>query len=56
MKYYLVDQFKKNVMGRTFDGRSAYKVWWGRPDRKRLLGRPSPRWVGNIKIGIQEER
>jgi len=34
--------------------RGAYRVLVGRPERKRSLGRPMPRWVDNIKIDLQE--
>jgi hypothetical protein len=35
------------------DRRGAYRVWVGRPDGKRLLGRPRHRWEYNIKMYIQ---
>jgi hypothetical protein len=34
--------------------RSAYRVLMGKPDGKRLLGRPRHRWEDNIKIDLQE--
>jgi len=34
--------------------RDEYKVLVGKPERKRPLGRPRHRWVGNIKIYLQE--
>jgi hypothetical protein len=33
-------------MGET---RNAYRIWVGKPEGKRLLGRPRRRWVDNIK-------
>jgi hypothetical protein len=32
----------------------AYRILVGRPEGKRPFGRPRPRWVDNIKTGIQE--
>jgi hypothetical protein len=32
----------------------VYKVLVGKPEGKRLLGRPRRRWKGNIKIDIHE--
>jgi hypothetical protein len=29
---------------------NAYRIWVGRPERKRPLGRPKRRWVHNIKM------
>jgi hypothetical protein len=34
--------------------RDEYKVSVGKPERKRPLGRPRHRWVGNIKLDLQE--
>ena len=34
--------------------RDVYRVLVGKPDRKRPLGRPSRRWVDNIKTDLQE--
>jgi len=36
------------------DGRGAYSVLVGRPERKRSLGRPTCRWKHNIKMDLQE--
>jgi len=33
--------------------RGAYKVFVGRPERNRPLGRPMHRWKDNIKIDLQ---
>jgi hypothetical protein len=34
--------------------RNAYRVLVGKPEGKRLLGRPRCRWVDNIKIDLRE--
>jgi len=34
--------------------RSVYRVLVGRPEGKRLLGRPKRRWQTNIKMDLQE--
>jgi hypothetical protein len=34
--------------------RNAYRILVVKLERKRPLGRPRLRWVGNIKIGIRE--
>jgi hypothetical protein len=34
--------------------RGVYSVLVGKPEGKRRLGRPSPRWEDNIKMGLQE--
>jgi hypothetical protein len=34
------------------DRRDAYRVLVGRPERKRLLGRPRGRWENNIKMDL----
>jgi hypothetical protein len=34
--------------------RNAYRILVGRPERKRLLGRPRHGWVDNIKIDLRE--
>jgi hypothetical protein len=36
--------------------RGVYRVLVGKPGGKRPLGRPRPRWEGNIKIYHQEVR
>jgi hypothetical protein len=47
-------QVKENEMGRVCstngEKRNAYRILVGKPDKKRPLGRPSCRWVNNIKI------
>jgi len=34
--------------------RGAYRVLVGKPERKRLLGRPRRRWVDNIRNDLQK--
>jgi hypothetical protein len=34
--------------------RGMYRVLVGKPERRRPLGRPMRRWVGNIRIYLQE--
>ena len=36
------------------EGRGVYKVYVGRPEGKRQLGRPRRRWVDNIKMDHQK--
>jgi hypothetical protein len=38
-------------MGET---RNAYRILMGKPEGKRLLGRPRRRWVDNIKMDLIE--
>jgi hypothetical protein len=35
-------------------GRGVYRVLIGRPEGKRLLGRPRRRWEDNIKVNLRE--
>jgi len=34
--------------------RGIYRILVGKPEEKRLLGRPRRRWEDNIKMGLQE--
>jgi hypothetical protein len=34
--------------------RNAYKIFVGKPEGRRPLGRPRRRWVDNIKIDLRE--
>jgi hypothetical protein len=36
------------------EGRGVYKVLVERPEGKRPLGRPRPRWEDNFKMGLRE--
>jgi hypothetical protein len=51
-KYYEDGQIKEGERKRAYSTyrRSAYKILVGRPERTRLVGRPSRRWGNNIKI------
>jgi hypothetical protein len=41
-------------VARMGEGRGVYRVLVGRPEGKRLLGRPRRRWEDNIKMGLRE--
>ena len=41
-------------MARMGEERGAYRVLVGKPEGKRPLGRPRPRWVDNIRMDLQE--
>jgi hypothetical protein len=32
--------------------RGVYRVWVGKPEEKRLIGRPKRRWEGTIKMDL----
>jgi hypothetical protein len=34
--------------------RGRIRSWWGKPEGKRLLGRPRGRWEDNIRMDLQE--
>jgi hypothetical protein len=34
--------------------KGEYRVWVGKPEGKRTLGRPRRRWVDNIRMDLQE--
>jgi hypothetical protein len=36
--------------------RGVYRVWVGRPEGKRQVGRPKRRWEDNIKMDFQNVR
>ena len=36
------------------DEMRAYRVFVGKPEGKRLLGRPRRRWMDNIRMDLQE--
>jgi hypothetical protein len=36
------------------DKQNAYRIFVGKPERKRPIGRPRHRWVDNIKIDLRE--
>ena len=35
-------------------GRAAYRVLLGKPERRRILGRPTRTWKDNIKMDLRE--
>ena len=41
-------------VARLGEQRGAYTVLLGKPVGRRLLGRPTPRWVDNIRMDLQE--
>jgi hypothetical protein len=47
---------KENEVAWTFgiQGGSVYRVFIGRPEGKRSLGRPKYRWENNIKLDFRE--
>ena len=51
-------KIETNEMGRTCstygEGRGVHRVLVGKPEGKRLLGRPRRRWENNIKMDVQE--
>jgi hypothetical protein len=38
----------------TREKRNAYRILVGKPEAKRLLGRPIGRWEDNIKMDVSE--
>jgi len=41
-------------VARTGEERGVYRVFMGKPEGKRPLGRPRRRWVDNIRLDLQE--
>jgi hypothetical protein len=41
-------------VARMRDKRNAYRIFMGKPEGKRPLGRPERRWEDNIKMDIRE--
>jgi hypothetical protein len=41
-------------VARIGEKNNAYRILVGKPEGKRPLGRPRRRWVGNIKMDLQE--
>jgi hypothetical protein len=41
-------------VARMGEGRRAYRIFVGRPEGRRPLGRPRHRWEDNIKMDLQE--
>ena len=57
-KYYSNDQIKKNEMGgyveRMEKRNDAYRVFVGKPERKRPLGKCRRRWKNTIKMDLKK--
>jgi hypothetical protein len=51
---------KEDEMGRACSALgekgNAFKIWVGKPEWKRPLGRPKHRWEDNIKMDLREIR
>jgi hypothetical protein len=41
-------------VARMGERRNAYRILVGKPERRRQLGRPTRRWVYNIKMDLTE--
>jgi hypothetical protein len=41
-------------VARMGENRGVYRVLVGKPEGKRLLGKPRRRWEDNIKMGLQD--
>ena len=39
---------------RSFEERGVFRVLVGKPEGKRLLGRPRRRWMDNIRMDLQK--
>ena len=52
------DEIEKNEIGEACstygERRGVYGVLVGKPERRRILGRPKRRWENNIKIDLRE--
>jgi hypothetical protein len=40
--------------GTNGGNRNVYRLLVGKPERKRLIGRPRSRWIDNIKLDLLE--
>ena len=58
--YSLCFKIEKNEMGghvaRMGERRGVYRVLVGKPEGKRVLGRPGHRWDDNINVDLQKVR
>jgi hypothetical protein len=57
LKYNLNNQIKEDEMGgecsMNGEKRNAYRIWVGKPERKRPLGRQRRRWEDDIKMYLR---
>jgi hypothetical protein len=57
-QYYVGDEIEKNEMDGACsaygEGRGVYRVFVGKPEEKRPLGRPKCWWEDNIKADLQQ--
>jgi hypothetical protein len=42
------------LVARNWENRNAYRILVGKPEGMRPLGRPTRRWVDNIKMNLRE--
>jgi hypothetical protein len=60
IKYYWGDQVKEDEMRRHVtrvgEIRNAYKIFVGKPEGKRPLGKPRRRWKNNNRMNLRERR
>ena len=55
VSYVYVYMFCSSYTGRRMgEERGVYRVLVGKPEGRRLLGRPRRRWVVNIRMDLQE--
>ena len=43
-------------VARTGERRGAYRILVGKPERKRILGRPGGRWEDDVKLDLKATR
>jgi hypothetical protein len=55
VKYNYNYEFEEigSVCNTNWEKRSEYRLFLGKPEGKRLLGRPERRWVDNIKMDLE---
>ena len=52
--YHLLFVLTNAHVARMGEGRGGYRVLVGKPEEKRLLGRPRRRWEDKIKMDLRE--
>ena len=55
-KFFVIYTFYTAPVVRLGEKRGVYRVLVGKPEGKRPLGRPRPRWENNIKMDLQVVR